>query len=50
MNTTRELPEAGASATAKVVSQRGFHWLFTIRDTSGTGSCQSLLLTCSHDG
>jgi len=36
MNTTRELPEAGASATAKVVSTKGFHWLFTIRDTSGT--------------
>jgi hypothetical protein len=36
MTTTRELPEAGASATAKVVSEKGFHWLFTIRDTSGT--------------
>jgi hypothetical protein len=36
MNTTRQLPEAGASATAKVVSRKGFHWLFTIRDTSGS--------------
>jgi hypothetical protein len=36
MNTTRELAEAGASATAKVVSQRGFHRLSTIRDTLGT--------------
>ena len=36
MNTTREQAEAGASATARVVSTGGFHWLFTIRDTSGT--------------
>src|SRR5690348_5872020 len=36
METKRDLPEAGASATARVVSRKGFHWLFTIRDTSGT--------------
>jgi hypothetical protein len=33
---TRLLPESPASVTARVVSDRGFHLLFTLRDTSGT--------------
>ncbi|MBI2074825.1 MAG: hypothetical protein HYT83_03260 [Candidatus Levybacteria bacterium] len=31
------LPESPASVTARVVSDKGFHLLFTLRDTTGTG-------------
>ena|SRR5581483_7846847 len=37
MDIKDRLPEAGASATARVVSARGFHWLFTVRDSSAAG-------------
>lgn len=31
------LPESPASVTARVVSDKGFRLLFTLRDTTGTG-------------
>lgn len=32
----KNMPEAPASATARVKSKNGFSWLFTLRGTSGT--------------
>lgn len=36
-STRQDLPEAPASVTARVVSDQGFHLLFTLRDTTVSG-------------